>query len=122
MPPTDLNTLAADLRARSATSSTVVLDDAVFADEKVRADIRSAFALSAGSDLTIKVKASDIPDPADGVLTISTATASVLKQTNVGAKLFFTAQGGALQAIITLELPSSWKFSQSFSGLDCFPF
>ncbi len=120
----DLNTLASDLRGKAQTDSKIVLDASVFTDATVRAGIRSAFALPADSDLTINVKASDIPDPsAEGVLTISKATASVLKQTNVPAKLSFSApNGGALQAIISFEMPSLWKFSDSFKGLDVFPF
>src|SRR5688572_26694038 len=110
MPSIDLNTLASILRAQAATDSKIVLDKSVFADEKVRESIRSAFALS--SDLTIGVNASDIPDPtAEGLLTISTANASVLKQADVPVRLTFkTPGGGALQATIRFEMSSSWKF------------
>jgi hypothetical protein len=123
MPPIDLNTLASNLRAQAAANSTIVLDASVFADERVREGIRSAFALPSDSNLTIDVKTSDIPDPtAEGVLTISTAKASVLKQTDLPVRLIFTTLGGALQAIISFEMASSWKFSASFKGLDGSPF
>src|SRR6185503_9175658 len=117
----DLNTLAADLRTQASPGSKIVLNKSVFDDDAIRASIRAAFALS-DSDLTISVKASDIPDPtADGVLTISKATASLLKRTDIPVRLSFTTpNGGALQAIITFEM-GSWKFSDSFS-LDTFPF
>ena len=116
----DLNTLASDLRAQAANSK-IVLNESVFLDEKVREGIRSAFALS--SDLTIGVESANIPDPsADGVLKITTATVSVLKQTNVPVKLIFSAPGGTLQAVIVIEMPASWKFTNSFDGVDRFPF
>src|SRR5215213_9891106 len=120
----DLNTLASNLRAQAEANSTIVLDASVFADETVRAGIRSAFALPSGTDLTIHVKASDIPDPtAEGVLTIATATASVLKHINLPVRLtFFIPSGGALQALISFDMAPSWKFSDSFKGLDVFPF
>jgi hypothetical protein len=119
----DLNTLASNLRAEATRSSKIVLDESVFTDASVRADIRSAFALS-DSDLTIGVDAADIPNPnADGSLTISRAKASVLKLTDVSLKLTFKASSdGALQAIISFAMPSLWKFSDSFNGLDVVPF
>src|SRR5215213_9520577 len=122
--PMDLNTLAANLRAQAGADSKIVLNGSVFAEEKVREGIRSAFALLSGADLTIAVKASDIPDPTTaGVLTISTATASVLNQTNLPVRVTFSVtSGGAVQAIIIFEMASSWKFSDSFKGLDVFPF
>ena len=121
----DLNTLTANLRAQADANSTIVLDDTVFADEAVRTGIRSAFALSSGAHLTIKgVKASDIPDPrADGVLTISAGTTSVLKQSDVKVNLTFTSRNGdALEATIVTEMGSSWEFTKSFEGLDRYPF
>ena len=119
----DLNNLASRLRAQAEASGKIELDSSVFDDEKTRAAIRSAFALPSDSNLKIGVKSSDIPDAsAGGVLTISKATASVLKQTDVPVRLTFTAPNGALQAIISFEMGPSWKFNNSFKGLDDFPF
>src|SRR5215217_1715115 len=109
----DLNTLTANLRAQADATSTIVLNDKVFADEAVRTGIRSAFALSSGAHFTIKgVKASDIPDPGtDGVLTISAGKTSVFKQSDVPVRLTFTlGDGGTLHAIIVTEMDSSWEF------------
>lgn len=118
----DLKTLASYLRDKAANSK-IVLDEGVFADEKVREGIRSAFALPASSDLTIGVNALDIPDAgADGLLTITTATVSVLKQTNARVRLIFSAPGEALQAVIVVEMPRLWKLTDSFDGLNRFPF
>src|SRR5690242_10928161 len=123
MSSTDLNTLASDLRAQATRGSKVVLNESVFADESVRAAIRSAFALS-DSDLTISVDAADIPEaPDNGVLTISKAKLSALKQTDLPVRLSFTTpNGGALQATISFEMSSTWKLSESFNGIDVFPF
>lgn len=124
-----LNTLASNLRAQAAAKSAIVLDKTVFPDS-VLTDIRTAFALAAGEDLTITgVRATDIPDPvinpATGLLTltISAGTAALLKQSGVGMALTFTVPSQALVAVITATLSTTWKFSDSFSELeDTFPF
>ena len=87
-------------------------------------DLRTAFVLAAGTNLTIKgVQATDIPAPtASGVLAISVGTASVLNQSGVRIDLTFTAPGGKLEAVIGATMSASWKFSDSFSDLDVFPF
>ena len=120
----DLNTLASDLRAQAAKNSTIVLNSSVFADDAVRTRIRSAFALESGKDLIISgVTPADIPDPtADGVLTISTGVASVLKQTDAGVTLAFTSNGSDLEVIIVADMGDSWDLNKSFDGLDKFPF
>jgi hypothetical protein len=120
----DLNTLASNLRAQAAANSTIVLDAAVFADDTVRAGIRSAFALPAGADLMIKgVQAAAISDAAtSGVLTISGGKTAVLKKKDIRVSLTFTAPGGKLQLIVLAEMGPSWKFEESFKDLDTFPF
>ncbi|MBO1348079.1 MAG: hypothetical protein EBE86_012100 [Hormoscilla sp. GUM202] len=118
----DLNTLASNLRAQAATNSTIVLDSTVFSSD-VLADIRTAFALATDANLTITgVRAADIPDPANGVLTISVGTASALNQSGLGIGLTFMESGDSLEAIVTATMSTSWKFSDSFRGLDIFPF
>jgi len=121
----DLNTIIANLRAQAGADSKIVLNDKVFADETVRTGIRSAFALSSGSDLEIKgVTASDIHDASpDGVVTISVGTTSVFKQTGVPVNLTFTAgDGDTVHAIIVVEMGSEWEFTKSFEGLNRYPF
>lgn len=119
----DLTALAKNLRKQAATNSTLILDDTVFASS-VLDDIRTAFALPAGKNLTVKgVRESDVPaHPTGGVLKISAGTASLLNQTAVGIGLTFTAPGGSLEAVITGTMAEAWKFSDSFEGLDFFPF
>jgi len=119
----DLTALAKNLRKQAATNSTLILDDTVFASS-VLDDIRTAFALPAGKNLTVKgVRESDVPaHPTGGVLEISAGTASMLNQTAVGIGLTFTAPGGSLEAVITGTMGEAWKFSDSFEGLDFFPF
>lgn len=123
MSPMDLNQLAEDLRAQANHNSTIVLGASVFAEATVREAIRAAFALDDEADFTIsEVQASDIPDPADGVLTIAAGTTSVLKQKKVRASLTFISSNDDLQAIIVTEMEPKWTFKDSFGGLDRFPF
>jgi len=118
----DLSVLANTLRAQATSSSTLVLDSTVFPDSTLDV-IRTAFVLTTGAYLTITgVQATDIPDPVNGVLTIMAGTASVLKQNGVGMSLTFTAPGGTLVATITATMSAAWKFSDTFDGLDFFPF
>jgi hypothetical protein len=118
----DIGVLASQLRAQATAKSAIVLDGTVFA-EAVLADIRTAFALPAGTSLTVTgVRPGDVPDPVDDVLTIAAGTAAVLGQAAAGMGLTFTAPGGALQAVISAAMPGGWKFSDSFRGLDLFPF
>jgi hypothetical protein len=118
----DLNTLATNLRSQASATSTIVIDKTVFPDSTLDS-IRAAFALAAGTNLTIAgVKANDIKDPVDGVLKIKAGTASVLKQTKIPVALTFNMSDGALEAIIVTDLGDSWKFADSFTGLDTFPF
>src|SRR5690349_1934683 len=123
MASTDLNTLAAELRAQAQTKSKIVLNESVFADTAVREAIRSTFALADGDDFTItKIEAKDIADPADGALTISAGVTSVLKQHDVLVSVTFRSSGDDLHAIIATQMGATWKFKDSFSGLDRFPF
>ncbi|MGB3510699.1 MAG: hypothetical protein WBA93_15990 [Microcoleaceae cyanobacterium] len=118
----DLNTLASNLKAQATANSTIVLDNTVFSSD-VLADIRTAFALATDANLTLTgVNATDIPAPANGVLTISVGTASALNQHGLGISLTFMAPGGSLEAIITATMSDAWKFSNSFKDLDIFPF
>lgn len=118
----DLKQLADSLRQQATTNSAVVLDDTVFTGAVVAA-IRSAFALPSATNLTISdVQASNVPEPVDGVLTISGGKVSVFKQTKVPVSVTFTSPGSALQAIIVVELADNWNFKDSFAGLDRFPF
>jgi hypothetical protein len=119
---TDIGVLASQLRAQATANSAIVLDATVFT-EAVLADIRTAFALPAGANLTVTgVRPGDVPDPVDGVLTISAGMAAVLGQAAAGMGLTFTAPGGGLQAVISAGMPGGWKFSDSFRGLNLFPF
>jgi hypothetical protein len=119
----DLNTLASKLRQQAADNSTIVLDGGVFSDAVLR-KIRSAFALTGDTNLTVAgVQPADIPDPtAGGVLTIKAGTISVFKQSKVPVGLTFTAPANDLQAIIVAEMGNTWKFNDSFDGFDRFPF
>ena len=118
----DLNTIAVTLREQAAANSKIVLDGSVLTDE-VREKIRAAFALTTDPDLTIAaVDPSMIPEPtADGVLTITGGTATVLNQTNVPIGLTFTAANGTVETTIVAKMSGSWKFKDSFKDLDMFP-
>lgn len=119
----DLNTLASDLRAQAKATAKIVLDKRVFSDDAVRTRIRTAFALPAGTDLTIQgVTDSDIHDPSNGVLAISGGKTAILKKDGVPVTLTFTSPGGALQLIALAEMGPSWKLEQSFEDVDTFPF
>ncbi|MBT9314053.1 DUF6603 domain-containing protein [Leptothoe spongobia] len=118
----NLNTLASNLKAQAATNSTIALDSTVFSTD-VLANIRAAFGLEADVNLTLTgVNATDISAPSNGILTISAGTASVLNQDNVDIGLAFTESAGSLQALIIVTMSDAWKFSDSFNGLDIFPF
>jgi hypothetical protein len=119
----DLTQLTTILQTQAQAKSTLVLDSSVF-PASVLDDIRTAFELAAGTNLTITgVKPTDIPTPsASGVLTISAGAAAALNQSGVKIGLTFTAPGGTLQALIVATMPTSWKFSDSFTDLDIFPF
>ena len=118
----DLSTLAVNLRKQAQSNSALVLDDTVFLPP-VLEDLRTAFALPAGAVLDRHGgEPAGIPDPANEVLTIAAGKASVLNQTGVGIGLTFTAPGGSVQALIAAAMGGSWKFSDSFTGLDLFPF
>jgi len=118
----DLKALASNLRTQAATNSTIILDDTVLPNTVLDA-IRTAFALAAEANLTVTgLGAADIPDPVNDVLTISAGTASLLNQSGVAISLMFTASANSLEAVITATMSPSWKFSDSFSGLNIFPF
>jgi hypothetical protein len=118
----DLNSVAASLRTQAKSSGTVVLDQTMFATD-VLGNIRTAFALGVGKNLTISgVDASEIPASPQGSFTMTKGTASVLGRTGVPISLTFQAAGNAVDAVIVATMPDKWKFSDSFSGLDTFPF
>lgn len=119
----DLNRLVTNLRTQATANSTIVLDGTVFSTS-VLDDIRTAFVLAHDANLTIAgVKPTDIPTPdAGGVLEIKVGTTSVLNQNDVNIDLTFTEHDGTIQAIIVATMSASWKFSDSFTDLDLFPF
>jgi len=118
----DLKQLADNFRNEAGSKSTITLDGAVFTDAVLKS-IRSAFALSADANLTIvEAQALHVPEPANGVLTISGAKVSVFKKDKVPVNLTFTSPASGLQATIVVELPDKWNFKDSFDGLDTFPF
>lgn len=119
----DLTELAAILRKQAAANSTIVLDSTIL-DASMLDEIRTAFALPAGTDLTIAgLTPDDVPAPtADGVLALPTGTATALNQSNVGMSVTFTEAGGTLQLIIVAVMYESWSFTDSFSDLKVFPF
>jgi len=119
---TDLNALANTLRAQAASNSTLVLDSTVF-PAAILDSIRTAFMLAAETNLTITgVQPADVPAPVNGVLTITAGTALVLNQSGVGMGLTFTAPGGTLVTIIMATMSAAWKFTDSFEGMNFFPF
>lgn len=118
----NLDTLAANLRTQASAKSALVLDATVF-PAAVLDDLRTAFALAAGANLTVTgVRAADIPDPVGGRLTIAGGKASVLNQKDVGIALTFAASGEKLEAVIVATMSTSWTFSDSFKELAVFPF
>jgi hypothetical protein len=118
----DLKQLADNLRNQAQSTSTLLLDNAVFTDAALTA-VRSAFALSSDENLTIsEVEASNVPEPANGVLKISGGKVSVFKQNKVPVSLTFTSPASGLQATIVVELADKWNFKDSFEDLDTFPF
>ena len=121
--PTDLNTLATLLRTQAETNAAIVLDNTVLPEATLES-IRAAFELDDGENLTVSgVKPADIPEPSTaGELTIKVGMSSILKQKNAAMSLTFTAPGGSLRVVIVARMSSSWKFSESFDGLDIFPF
>jgi len=119
---TDLGALASQLRQQAAANSAIVLDGTIFTGA-VLTDVRTAFALAPPANLTIAgVGPADVPAPDGEVLTISAGTASVLGRDGVPITLAFTAPAQDLQVIITAAMGASWTFSDSFAGLDMFPF
>jgi len=117
----DLDALASRFRAQVAAKSSVVLDDAVLPDT-VRADIRTAF-LTGDTDLTVTGVAKDGIQLRDKTtLTVSGGTATVLNQRDVGIVLELSVAGAGLDVTITATMAGSWTFTDSFDGLDAFPF
>jgi len=119
----NLTELGAILRKQAAANSTIVLDSTIL-DAPLLDEVRTAFALPAGTDLTIAgLTPDDIPTPtADGVLALPTGTATALKQTNIGMSVTFTEAGGTLQVIMVAVMQEAWSFTDSFSDLTIFPF
>ena len=119
----DLNTLVNTLRDQAREKSKIELDASVLTGE-VRQKIRVAFALESDKDLIIApVDHSEFPQPsAEGVLTITGGTATVLNQNNVPIGLTFTVANGTVDVVIVATMSDSWKFSKSFKELDTFPF
>jgi hypothetical protein len=119
---TDLTTLAGQLRSQASASSTITLDGSVLPVAVVAA-IAAAFTLPAGTSLTVTgVKDTDVPTPSGNQLTISAGTAAVLSLENVPIGLTFAVSGNALEVIVSATMAASWTFSDSFAGLDTFPF
>lgn len=119
---TDLADLARRLRSQAQAAGALVLDGSVLGDG-VRADLRTAFGLAAGSDLTIAgVQPTDIADPVDGVLTTSAGNASVLLQHDRPVQLAFSAPGGELQLVVDVALGDGWRITDSYPALTMFPF
>ena len=119
----DLTDLGAILRKQAAANSTIVLGSTIL-DASMLDEIRTSFALPAGTDLTIdRLTPDDIPTPtADGVLALPTGTATALNQSNIGMSVTFTEAGGTLQVIIVAVMQEAWSFTDSFSDLTVFPF
>jgi hypothetical protein len=118
----DLDALARHFREQAEKDSRIILDSTVFSPD-VLGGIRVAFALDVSASLVIVgVHADDIPDPVNNVLMISAGTAPVLHQQGVSIGLVFTGHGDSFEAIITGKMSASWKFSDSFRGLNIFPF
>ena len=120
--PNSLIELRDHLKAQATANSTLVLDDTIFSANTLSA-IRIAFVLSKNANLTIKgVKSTDTPDPSNGVLFISAGTADGLNQTGLSVSLTFTKPANSIEVIISLKMNTTWKFTDSFKGLDLFPF
>ena len=119
----DLTELGTILRKQAAANSTIVLDSTIL-DASMLDEIRTAFALPGGTDLTIAgLTPDDIPAPtADGVLALPTGTATALNQSDIGMSVTFTEAGGTLQVIIFAVMQEVWSFTDSFSDLTVFPF
>lgn len=118
----DLDSVADSLRTQAKSSGTVVLDQTIFATE-VLGNIRTAFALGVGKNLTVSgIDASEIPASPQDSFTMTRGTASVLGRTAVPISLTFQAAGNGVDAVIVATMPEAWKFSDSFTGLDTFPF
>ena len=118
----DLDALATKLRAEAKADSAIVLGSDIFSNA-VLENICTAFGLPVGANLTIKgLSESDIPEPDQGVLTISPGKAAVLNQSESEVGLSFTVAGDLLEVAITAKMGTLWKFSDSFTGLNVFPF
>jgi len=119
----ELTGLATLLQKQIAASSSIVLDSTIL-DVSMLDEIRTAFALPAGTDLTIAgLTPEDVPTPtADGVLALPTGTATGLNQSNIGMTVTFTEAGGTLQVIIVAVMREAWRFTDSFGDLTVFPF
>ena len=118
----DLKLIADNLRNQAESQSKITLDDKVFTNAEL-ASLRSAFALSADENLTIsELEASNVSEPANGVLKISGGKVSVFKQNKVPVSVTFTSPGSELRATIVVELADKWNFKDSFEDLDTFPF
>ena len=119
----ELTGLATLLQKQIAAGSSIVLDSTIL-DVSMLDEIRTAFALPAGTDLTIAgLTPEDVPTPtADGVLALPTGTATGLNQSNIGMTVTFTEAGGTLQVIIVAVMREAWRFTDSFGDLTVFPF
>ncbi len=121
----DLAAVAQGLRAQATASRTLVLDGRVLTDP-VRADLRLAFGLAAGADVTVAgVQASDVPDPVGGTITITAGTAALLRQTALPATLELSASpdGQTLELVVGATMASGWAFPASFPAVaELFPF
>ncbi|MFD9720373.1 DUF6603 domain-containing protein [Streptomyces sp. NPDC059076] len=122
-PFTDLSVLAAYLRTAVTNDQPVVVGGRLMDADRAKA-VATAFGLPTGQHLTVSgIASGDITSPADGVLTVSTGTASVLGQkTAVPVTLAFWAEGGVLEMSVTATMPATWTFISSFPGLTLFPF
>ncbi len=119
----DLNTLAQTLRNQAKQSASIILDETVLNQTDVNA-IRELFLLSDKQYLIItQVKESDIPDPNEGLLTLSVGLLTVFDQVGITPKLTFSiGTNNDVQCLLFIAMKSGWKFTDSFPNLTLFPF
>jgi len=111
--------LVANLRSYSqAHGNSIALDEQVFPDAALRADIAVAFELDENASLTINgMPPGKIPDPADDAVTIPVGTAKLLNQLDFNMHLVFTAPDGTVQANICATPVAPWTFQKSYASL-----
>lgn len=118
----DLSSLVKILRHQADTSQSIIFNDDFLSSLQI-GSLQKTLGLKA-EYLTIKeIISKDIPDPIDQQLKINAGTVNIFLQENLNLQVIFSLDDKQnLQFIISVKLPESWQFKDSFENLTVFPF